>query len=77
MTVIREQFHTNVDESTKTEAVHDLDDDGNLFVTLDIEKNESSFSIKVFIHRILVFRGISNANGLNDSIPDNLWRSGA
>lgn len=77
MTVIREQFHTNVDESTKTEAVHDLDDDGNLFVTLDIAKNESSFSIKVFIHQILVFLGISIVIGLNDPIPDTLWRSGA
>lgn len=48
ITFIREQFYTNVDESTKTETVHDLDDDGNLFLTLDIAKNESSFSVKVF-----------------------------
>lgn len=53
ITFIREQFYTNVDESTKTETVHDLDDDGNLFLTLDIAKNESSFSVKVFDHQIL------------------------
>lgn len=59
ITLIREQFHADVDESTKTETVHELDNDGNLFLTLDIAKNESSFSLKVK-HSTSSFRDFNN-----------------
>lgn len=45
--MIREQYYADVDESTKTETEHDLDDGGDAFFTLDVAKNESSFSLKV------------------------------
>lgn len=47
MKVIREQYHSDVDESTKTETEYELDNGGDAFFTLDVAKNESSFSLKV------------------------------
>ncbi|XP_031622614.1 CD109 antigen-like, partial [Contarinia nasturtii] len=47
ITVIRERFYTNVDESTTDESVHELDETGDAYFAMDVEKNESSFSIKV------------------------------
>lgn len=48
--VIREQFYADVDDSTVTETEHELDDNGDAFFTLDIAKNESSFSLKVIFY---------------------------
>lgn len=48
ITIIREQFYADVDESTKQETIFDLDENGDVFTTFDIAKNESSFSLKVF-----------------------------
>lgn len=47
ITLIREQFYADVDESTVQETDYDLDDNGEIFTTLIIAKNESSFSLKV------------------------------
>lgn len=47
ITLVREQFYANVDESTTTETTHDLDENGHCYLTLDVAKNESSFSLKV------------------------------
>lgn len=52
ITLIRERFHVNVIESSKTETVHELDDNGNLSLSLDIAENELSFSLKVVKHTI-------------------------
>lgn len=62
ITIIREQYHADVDESTVQQTDHELDENGNIFFTLDIAKNESSFSLKVngkFMHdeiRVLLNR---------------------
>lgn len=47
ITIIREQFFADVDESNVQETVHELDENGSIFITFDIAKNESSFSLKV------------------------------
>lgn len=44
---MREQFHTDIDETTKTENVYELDENGDVIIPITIEKNESSFSLKV------------------------------
>lgn len=49
ITVIREQFYADIDETTVQETEHDLDENGDMFTTLIIAKNESSFSLKVNI----------------------------
>lgn len=49
LTVFREQFHDESEQkSTKTEAVYDLNENGDAVFKLDIDKNESWFSLKVF-----------------------------
>lgn len=47
ITLVREQFYADVDESTKSETTYDLDENGKCFLSLDVAKNESSFSLKV------------------------------
>lgn len=47
ITLVREQFYADVDESTTSETAHDLDENGRCFLSLDVAKNESSFSLKV------------------------------
>lgn len=47
ITLVREQFYADVDESTISETTHDLDENGHCFLSLDVAKNESSFSLKV------------------------------
>lgn len=46
MSVMIERFYADVDGSTKSEDVHELNDDGDLMFQNKIEKNESSFSLK-------------------------------
>lgn len=45
--VIREQFFDEKKRSTKTTADHQLNKNGDVVVSLDIAKDESSFSLQV------------------------------
>lgn len=47
VSVLIERFHADVDGSTKSEDVHELNDDGDLLLQHKIAKNESSFSLKI------------------------------
>lgn len=47
VTVIREQLLDKNEKSTKTESVHELNENGDAVFTLNIAKDESRFSVTV------------------------------
>lgn len=47
ITLVKESFYSDVDKSTTTEEIYDLDENGHLLLTLETAKNESSLSLKV------------------------------
>lgn len=47
ITVLREQFHENENQSIKSQAVYRLNRNGDAAFTLDIAENETKFSLKV------------------------------
>lgn len=47
LTVIREQLLDKNEKSTKTESVHELNENGDAVFTLNIAKDESRFSVTV------------------------------
>lgn len=52
ITVVRERFYADVDESSIAETTHELDENGNCFLSIDVARNESSFSLKVICNEI-------------------------
>lgn len=49
ITVVREQFYENSQRSTTHQAVHQLNQNGDVVITLDIAQNEAKFSLTVCI----------------------------
>lgn len=47
ITLVREQYFDDTDSSTISETVHDLDEKCNCLISLNVAKNEASFSLKV------------------------------